>query len=356
MFFSNEQNKIVINQFLHKTESINIENEVIKNRLELSVVILESIKNRPEEWDAKCSFNIKHVGEQLFKWLREFDAAKPLIIDHIYVILYRFLCEFDFLIEDGMELGMDLRSVRDAIQSDSNDMENNLASQLVYASYAMPANITKKILNDPNVSSFKDFSAKAEEAGKLKEEWDKEISDKQKEVSDLKEKLETYKTGFNFVGLYQGFNELSKQKKTEAFWSFISLIVMAILIIAPLMTEFVLTAKTVSNGETVAMNHLFILIPLFSIEIILIYFFRVILVNHRSIKAQLMQLELRQTLCQFIQSYTEYSTKIKASDASALDKFENMIFSGVVSNSEKLPSTFDGIDQISKMLKSVKGS
>jgi hypothetical protein len=131
---------------------------------------------------------------------------------------------------------------------------------------------------------------------------------------------------------------------------------MAILIIAPLMIEFTLTAIKVSSGKTVEMNHLFILIPLFSIEIILIYFFRVILLNHRSIKAQLMQLELRQTLCQFIQSYTEYSSKIKASDASALDKFENMIFSGVVSNSEKLPSTFDGIEQISKMLKSVKGS
>ncbi len=356
MFFSNEQNKIVINQFLQKTEGINLDSEVIQNRLKLSRVILESIKNEPDDWDSKCQFNIKHVGEQLLKWLREFKGDTPLIIDHIYVILFRFLCEFDFFIEEGMELGMDLRSVRDAIQSDSNDMENNLASQIVYASYTMPANITKKILNDPNVSSFKEFSAKAEEAEKLKIEWDKEIVEKQKEVSDLKEKLETYKTGFNFVGLYQGFTELAKQKKSEAFWSFISLIIMAVLIVAPLMTEFVLTAIKVSKGEAVEINHLLILIPLFSIEIILIYFFRVILLNHRSIKAQLMQLELRQTLCQFIQSYTEYSTKIKATDASALDKFENMIFSGVVSNSEKLPSTFDGIDQISKLLKGVKGS
>lgn len=191
---------------------------------------------------------------------------------------------------------------------------------------------------------------------KLKNDWDTEIEDKRKEVTDLKEKLDTYKTGFNFVGLYQGFSELSKQKKSEAFWSFIFLMVMAVLIISPLVTEFILTTKMINSGGKVGVDHLFILIPMFSIEIILIYFFRVILLNHRSIKAQLMQLELRQTLCQFIQSYTEYSAEIKKSDSGALEKFENMIFSGVISNSEKLPSTFDGIEQISKLLKSVKGS
>ena len=356
MFFTNENNNRIINKFMHKTESISLDSDVINNRIKLSRVILGSIISHPEDWDNKCQFNIKNVGEQLLKWLVEFEVTKPQTIDHIYVILYRFLCEFDFFIGERMELGIDLRSVRDSIQSDSNDMNNNLASQIIYASYTMPANITKDILSNPNVNSFKDFAAKAVEAKKLKEDWDKEISDKQTEVSALKEKLETYKTGFNFVGLYQGFNELSKQKKSEAFWSFISLMVMAVLIIAPLLTEFVLTAIKINSGDIVEINHLFILIPLFSIEIILIYFFRVILLNHRSIKAQLMQLELRQTLCQFIQSYTEYSVKIKKSDASALEKFENMIFSGVVSNSEKLPSTFDGVEQISKILKSIKGT
>lgn len=356
MFFSNEQNKIIINQFMNKTENINITDDIILERLKLSRVILDSIKAQPENWDSKCQFNIHHVGDQLIKWLVEFNGEKPLIVDHIYVILYRFLCEFDFFIEAGMELSMELRSVKDSIQSDSNNMENNLASQILYASYTMPANITKKILNDPKVSSFKEFESKADEASKLKNDWDSEIASKLKEVTDLKEKLDTYKTGFNFVGLYQGFSELSKQKKSEAFWSFISLMVMAILIIAPLVTEFILTTKIINSGDKIGVDHLFVLIPMFSIEIILIYFFRVILLNHRSIKAQLMQLELRQTLCQFIQSYTEYSAEIKKNDSGALEKFENMIFSGVISNSEKLPSTFDGIEQISKLLKSVKGS
>jgi len=32
----------------------------------------------------------------------------------------------------------------------------------------------------------------------------------------------------------------------------------------------------------------------------------------------------------------------------ALEKFESLIFSGFTSNSEILPSTFDGMDQIAK--------
>ena len=98
------------------------------------------------------------------------------------------------------------------------------------------------------------------------------------------------------------------------------------------------------------------LVPIISIEVILIYFFRVILLNHRSVKAQSMQIELRQTLCQFIQSYTSYSTDMKKQDAAALEKFESLIFSGVLSDPEKLPSTFDGVEQIGNLIKSVKNS
>jgi len=45
---------------------------------------------------------------------------------------------------------------------------------------------------------------------------------------------------------------------------------------------------------------------------------------------------------------------MKMQDSSALEKFESLIFSGVFSNPEKLPSTFDGVEQIGSLIKSVK--
>ncbi|HEX5844062.1 MAG TPA: hypothetical protein VFY62_16425, partial [Pseudomonas sp.] len=63
----------------------------------------------------------------------------------------------------------------------------------------------------------------------------------------------------------------------------------------------------------------------------------------------------RKTLCRFIQSYADYSTEIKKKDAGSLDKFESIIFSGVVSDEGNIPSAYDGVEQIGKIFKSLKG-
>ncbi|ELB1136149.1 hypothetical protein QQ214_000516 [Vibrio parahaemolyticus] len=124
---------------------------------------------------------------------------------------------------------------------------------------------------------------------------------------------------------------------------------MGLLLLAPLVYEFL----AIQNKE-MNFNDLIAFIPLVSIEIILIYFFRVILIHYKEAKTQIMQIELRMTLCQFIESYTSYSKEIKEQDSNALEKFENIIFSGILSDTEKLPSTFDGFEQLGSLVKSLK--
>jgi hypothetical protein len=87
---------------------------------------------------------------------------------------------------------------------------------------------------------------------------------------------------------------------------------------------------------------------------VLIYFFRVVLSDYKFVQSQLLQVELRKTLCTFIQHYCEYSCEIKKKDPDALKKFENIVFSAIVSSDEKLPSAFDGIEQIGNLIKSAK--
>ncbi|KGK01406.1 MULTISPECIES: hypothetical protein [unclassified Pseudoalteromonas] len=356
MFFKNEDNAKVLASFLRKAEAAHIEDESRAMRLSISREIIGYIYKSPEGWEERCTFNIKHIGDQFLQWLRDFDQSKPTHIDHIYCMSYRFLCEFDFLVGPGKELSMELRSLKSKIEHDSGKMDDDVRSQIIYASYVMPANIAKDFINDANIGVFKDFEQKKLEAEKLKEQWDGEITSKESAANALKDKLEEYKIGFNFVGLYQGFSALAEKKAKEAFWLFLSLIGMGLLILAPLVTEIVLSVVGIYSGKPLGMEHLLILIPVISIEIILIYFFRVILLNHRSVKAQIMQIELRQTLCQFIQSYTGYSSEMKKQDSSALEKFESLIFSGVLSDPEKLPSTFDGVEQIGNLIKSIKNS
>ena len=46
--------------------------------------------------------------------------------------------------------------------------------------------------------------------------------------------------------------------------------------------------------------------------------------------------------------------EIKEKDGASLDKFENLIFSSIVSTSEQVPSTFDGLEHITNLIKSAK--
>jgi hypothetical protein len=356
MFFKNEDNVKVLAGFLSKAGIDHVEDESRATRLSSSRQIIGYIYKSPDDWDERCTFNIKHIGKQFLQWLRDFDQSKPNDIDHIYVMSYRFLCEFDFLVGSGKELSMDLRSLKNTIENDSGEMDGDVRSQIIYASYVMPAKIAKEFINDANIGVFKDFEKKKLEAEKLKTQWDEEIASKETMVEALKDKLEEYKIGFNFVGLYQGFSDLAEKKANESLWLFWSLIGMGLLILAPLVVQIVLAAMGIYSGKSLGVEHFLILIPVISIEIILIYFFRVILLNHRSVKAQIMQIELRQTLCQFIQSYTDYSSEMKKQDSTALEKFESLIFSGVLSDPEKLPSTFDGVTQIGNLIKSIKNS
>lgn len=356
MFFGKEENSKVLATFLRKSEATHIADEIREKRLKISQTIIKFIHKNPEGWDERCTFNIKHIGDQYIEWLRNSEPLSNTDIDNIYSMSYRFLCEFDFLVGSGKELSMELRSIKRQVESDSSEIDEDVRSQIIYASYVMPANIAKEFINDSNIGVFKDFEHKKAEAEKLKKDWDAEIALKKTEADVLKEKLEEYKIGFNFVGLYNGFEDLVTKKKKEAHWLFVSLVLMAVVILTPLIAEIVIVSFDIYQDKNIGIEYLLVLVPLISIEIILIYFFRVILLNHKSVKVQIMQLELRQTLCQFIQSYSDYSAKIKKQDASALEKFENLIFSGVLSDSEKLPSTFDGLSQVGTLIKNLKGA
>ena len=357
MFFANEENRKVLAAFIHVAEPMSIADEVRKKRLDSTRIIVDSIRESPEDWDERCSFNIKHIGNKFLGTLKGFNTSELNSIDSLYFMSYRFLCEFDFFVGAEKELTRELRKIKNDIQYGGAEMNDRERSDLIYASYVMPANIVKDFLNNPNVAAFKDFEQKKSEVEKLKEQWDKELEANKTETDNLKDKLEEYKTGFNFVGLYQGFSSLLEKKKNESRWLLGSLIVMGCLVLTPVSFKIFCNSTCKESLDLKLELDGFIgSASLISMEIILIYFFRVILLNHRSVKTQIMQIELRQTLCQFIQSYADYSATIKKQDTVALEKFENLVFSGLLSDPEKLPSTFDGLKQIGDFIKTMKGS
>lgn len=358
IFFANKDNRNKLEIFISSANSVL---DILRNkdekrwdRLTRVKQIIEKINESPKEWDERCSFNINSIGQKFINELASFNSESFGVIDRIYVMAYRFLCELDFL--TGAESGpsIDLLKIKGNIQKDTEDMDEQTKSGIIYASYYMPVEIVKRLINHEDIVVFKNFEQKKTEAEDYTKKWTDEFKKTKEETEELKKNLDEYKTAFNFVGLDKGFSNLKESKSKEAKKLCWFLFLMGFCTLGLPCFELYLAISDEYKSMLSGVNHFAILLPLISMEIILIYFFRIVLLNHKSVKAQVMQIELRQTLCQFIQSYADYSVVIKAKDKDALEKFENLIFSGILTNPEKLPSTFDGIEQLTNIIRSVK--
>jgi hypothetical protein len=253
------------------------------------------------------------------------------------------------------DMNIDLRQVKSFVEDNLSDFPPNSRRQLFFASYAMPVAIMRQLIHHPDLASMRTFNEQQVSAPKLKQQWDVELQQKEETIHALSKQLDGLKTGFNFVGLVDGFRQLAIQKIAEKRFAFWALIALGVLVVAPVIAEVIfLVSLHIDSFEKYKQSLIFILPPVIALEVLFIYFFRVVLVHFRSIKAQLLQLELRTALCQFIESYSTYSEKIKAKNPTALEKFESLVFSGLLASEEQLPSTFDGTEQLAKLFKSMK--
>ena len=107
------------------------------------------------------------------------------------------------------------------------------------------------------------------------------------------------------------------------------------------------STSTSSVDWTQIINRLLNFMPLAVAELILLFYFRIILSNYSAANAQLLQLKMRQSACQFIQDYITFK---KDSNAGDLDKFDSLIFSNLMPSAEQIPSTFEGLEQLGKIL------
>lgn len=355
-FFSKEENQAILRRFALALESVQEIEPTAPNVLKPLKVFFKILIANTNTFDQHCATNIEWIGQQFIGSLVEFSVAPDNKSDRlvtIFTMAYRFVCELDF--SQAGDLSFELRTILSFVDENLEKFVGSDRQQLVYANYVMPANITKKLIHSPALAEFKAFAETAKAASELKKKWEDEIKTKSEEIDALREGLTRITTTYNFVGLVKGFESLASTKKWERRRSFMSLLVLGTLMVAPVATQLWFTTTHIDAIDLHRNTLIYSLPPLITLEVILLYLFRVVLLHFRGITTQMLQINLRISLCQFIQSYSEYSMKIKKQDASALDKFESLIFSGITSDSEALPSTFDGVEQIAKLVNSIRG-
>lgn len=368
-----------LNRFMNKLENMSCEDQFSKERNAVMITIIESILRYTREWDENTKITASYIGDKLVSNM--FDAvesgngttfASEGDLDNIFSSLFRFSLEMDLTARNEIEF--DLNYIYSFTINNKSLFSASAVRQIDYATTSLPLGILKGIVNNTGFKKLDEFigilndSQKERdailEANKIvaeqhtrdveekEKEWNSYIIKKQKEVDDIKKSLESYQTAFNFVGLHDGFKQLSDQKNIEKEWALKLVKILGALVFLPLVIEIAFT-----SFNNIKINNFYdaiYLIPVFSITFILIYYFRIALQNLNSINAQLSQIELRKTLCQFIQSYGEYSKKMKVNDSESLSKFENIIFSGIITNGDNIPSTFDGLEHIVKLVSEFK--
>ncbi|MCV6613216.1 MAG: hypothetical protein OIF55_20885 [Amphritea sp.] len=352
-FFERSNSKSALSNFKKLIEGVYESDEFSAQRNAHIHSVVQSMIKNPEQWGEYCSINVSWIGDHFISQLliNESDFSKEKF-DDIFSICFRFLLEFDLSIKN--ELSREFEKIKQFAFRYIDDFEDQPRDQIEFAIKEMPISIFKSIANSDTIQSIKSFNEISQSLDERSEGWEKTLAQREARVESLKDSLKEYESGFNFVGLFDGFNDLAKEKKEEKdkvlFW----IRVIGALIVLPLTVEIGFIYYHIEKINDLKVPLALSTIPTLSIVIILVYYFRVLLFNYKGVKSQILQIELRKTLCRFIQHYADYSSDIKKKDGSSLEKFESIIFSGIVSDDEKLPSTFDGMEQIGKLIKMSK--
>ncbi|MEL3919302.1 hypothetical protein [Aeromonas enteropelogenes] len=350
--FDTNQSKTVLAKFRQRIDSLVPSNDFDKQRNSLIRLVINAMDKNPNEWNMFCQINIKWIGDQFISRLADEDELTKENLDDICSMCFRFL--FELYLSTKNDLAFDFERARRFIFNNVELFESSAREQIEFAIRDMPISIFKAVANSDEIEILKNFDAVTVKAKQLRVEWDNDLSERESRVKAIEESLSKYENAFNFVGLYQGFDDLSKEKIRERDGILFWLKLLSLIIVLPIAAELIFIYVNIDNLSVIRDGLLVSIFPTVSLVAISIYYFRVLLFNYKSVKSQLLQIDLRKTLCRFIQSYSGYASEIKSKDADVLERFERVIFSGIVTEDGNLPSTFDGIEQISKFINSVK--
>lgn len=311
------------------------------------------------QFDEYCTFNIEVIGQLFMAEVRNFpgitnrtEDTRHQEITSAFASAFRFLCELE-LTQKG-DTSREVSQIQDFVDKHLDLFTGNDLQQITFARYAMPAYIAKKLLNDPAIAEFRNFSQMLSKATIFKTNWDSELNERKAHLEAIKQGLKEATSTYNFVGLVDGFRHLVKEKLKERRVAFWSLLVLGAVMVIPPFAQVLYVLSHLDILEAKKELVLYTLPTILTVEVLLVYLFRVVLGQFRSVKAQLLQLGLRIALCQFIESYAERSGNVREKNKSAWEKFEAVVFSSLVPDGEGIPSTFDGVEQLANIVKSIR--
>lgn len=320
--------------------------------------------NRRDDLNKYTQFNQKHLEDRARPSIEELKLNKLYFLSNLIRVVY----EYYFWNQDTFRTPSFI-STRVLERLDKITPSTEYNAQFIWIERSLPSAMIADLLKSEqfetikkmasDVSGYEEkFNAQIEngiEAGdkkieKYKEEIRALIVDAGKSKVDLERycgKLEEYKGDFNFVLLSKAFsnllstkkNELTKTSKITKFFIFVLTAIPVIIFINHIFDWY-----AVKMDVTAIAYYL----PVFSLELLVLYFMRLYYVEEKTIKTQILQIEQRLSLCEFIHDYVETKNKSGA-DKESWVLFEKLIFSPIQLTSENIPSLLDGAATVAEL-------
>ncbi|CAH5552853.1 hypothetical protein AI2925V1_5165 (plasmid) [Klebsiella pneumoniae] len=320
--------------------------------------------NRRDSLNKYTSYNQRISNQGNTPSLQELMDDKFRFLNTILRIIF----EYNFWASDDFGPPMFLRpEILEKL--DKIKPASEFPVSFIWIERSMPAALTKDLLLSEEFSALRMIAGSVglfEE--KITTEIQRGFSDVNKEADALKknieglinsagatvqslaeydEKLKQYKSEYNFVLLSKAFSNLLKTKKAEYVTNHRSVIIFSSWLIA---TPLFALLNHVYNFFPVEfnLNALFYYLPILSLELLFFYFMRLYYIEGKAIKAQILQIEQRLSLCEFIHDYVETKNN-SGSEKESWSLFEKLIFSPIQVSSENIPSLLDGASSIAEL-------
>lgn len=316
--------------------------------------VFNFIASNASEFDQHCQLSLETTSGGMEGRLRRLESSTTHAdLDILVALTYRFVMEFN--ISTPYELPTSLVEFTQMVRRDVLNFEPSTQDLVNFATSSLPVAILKRVLNSEKFGSLRNVSSVSDQIEQTIEQWEERLEKHESTATRLNDALARYSQAFNFVGLQDGFKDLSDNVKSELFLSQVGIFVFGTLVLVPASLNIWLISTGGMDLSIISSQALIVAgTGSITITLLFLYFFRITLRKADSCRAQLLQLGLRMSLCRFIQSYADYSTEIRKNNPAALEKFEALIFSGLVESADRLPTTFDGIDQLTSIIKAVK--
>lgn len=300
------------------------------------------------EYDSEGFYGYKWVRDRMAVSITRFilnsDGAKKLMgtMADISVRENVFSASVDAAVERGEK---DILAVVEGVKKSAEELLNATKKSIEIEFDAVKRDISLELFNEKlNFAEFKNNIENLVE----------KIKSSKVGIEGIKRRLEGYHSEYNFVGLYDGFKKLKndKDKELDSINEYYH-IAMVVAIILPLVTigSHILYPDLVKGKgwiEWLSWGG-----PFAAVEALILYYARVMYSEIKSIKTQLVQINLRGSLCQFIEEYMNYRQRIKGDadeiNDSALEKFDSVIFSAIQMESDNIPGAFDGVNAIAEL-------